>query len=136
MFSCTTISTGRREKRVAADVIDVCMCVEDVRHGFVRDGPHEIQDPLAVAFALGVDQHHAAGPDEHGSIAVVAAGNDVQIVRDPLDGKVGGLPRQAPDADHASGNDRSHQDQAAHRQILFRVERVNRIDATRPDGGH
>ncbi len=57
-----------REVLVAADVVAMCMRVDDRRHRLVRDRFHLLHDALAPVGELGVDEHDTLLGDEGGRI--------------------------------------------------------------------
>ncbi len=84
----------RRELDVAAHVVAVRVRVDDHRHRLVRDGLDLVEERLAPARVLGIDDHDAGGGDEDGTVSTAAAHHE-QVVFEliDLDHARRGLPR-------------------------------------------
>ena len=62
----------RRELHLAVGVVVVGVGVDHHRHRLVGEGLHLVEQRLAPAGQLGVDQHHAGGGQEHRGVAAAA----------------------------------------------------------------
>ena len=69
---------------VAADVIAVCMRIDDRRDRLVCQGFDFLQDRLPPPGILRIDDDHAVGSDEYGRIPA-AAPQHIQIVSELVD---------------------------------------------------
>ena len=82
----------RREHRVAAGVVTMRMGVDDHRHRLIGDGLDLVEDHLAPAAELGVDNDDAIPGDEHAGVAATErftrhrrGARHVQVVSDLFD---------------------------------------------------
>ena len=88
VFSWVDDVHGGGKLDVAAHVVAVRMGVDDHRHRLGGERLDLLEQRLAPAGILGVDDHDARGGDEHGRVAAAAAGErleDEQVVRELLD---------------------------------------------------
>ena len=74
----------RREIHVAAHMVAVCVCVDERCHRLGRQLLDLVEDRLAPARVLRVDDDDAVCSEEHGGVAAAAA-QHVQVVLDLLD---------------------------------------------------
>ena len=109
----------RRELDVAADVIAVGVRVDDRRDWLGADLLDFIEDRLAPAGVLRVDDGDAVGPDEHGGVAA-AAFQHPEVVSELLDfdnlWRVRGrlLERRDAEREAADRDERGEQNDAFH----------------------
>ena len=81
VFACDDDVDRRRELDVAADVIAVRVRVDQERDRLRRQLLDLVEDRLAPAGVLRVDDGDAVGGDEHGGVAAAAAQDEQVVVR-------------------------------------------------------
>ena len=81
VFAWTMMSTRRGELDVAAHVIAVRMRVDQRRHRLVGERLDLVENRLAPAGVLRIDDHDAVGGDEDGRVAAAAVRQRFQHVQ-------------------------------------------------------